>query len=144
MEQQSSWYLSRSETALEVLFLSLLTFAMGAGMQVALLSTLLAIFGPLCALRGPDGSIHTAVQGMRQWTRGVLVRRADTILLLCASSVLKALLPCARPVPRVVRVWARELVCRSMGSPQQASWHHWSACLGMRRRSSCSRSSSCS
>ena len=88
MEQQSSWYLSRSETALEVLFLSLLTFAMGAGMQVALLSTLLAIFGPLCALRGPDGSIHTAVQGMRQWTRGVLVRRADTVLLLCASSVL--------------------------------------------------------
>ena len=31
MEQKQSWYLSESETALEVVFISLLTCAMGIG-----------------------------------------------------------------------------------------------------------------
>jgi hypothetical protein len=34
MEQQESWYLSETETVLEVIFLSLLTATMSIGLQV--------------------------------------------------------------------------------------------------------------
>ena len=48
---------------------------------------MLSIFGPLHALRGGDGAIHTAVQGMQQWTRAVLALFMFSLLLLQLSAL---------------------------------------------------------
>lgn len=43
---------------------------------------MLSIFGPLHALRGGDGAIHAAVQGMQQWARAVLALFMFSLFLL--------------------------------------------------------------
>ena len=48
---------------------------------------MLSIFGPLHALRGGDGAVHTAVQGMQQWTRAVLALFMFSLLLLQLSAL---------------------------------------------------------
>lgn len=86
-EQQEGWYLTSTETFEESVFLFLLTVAMGAGLQTVLLSTLVALFGPHQALRGPDGSLHAAVNGMQHWTRGVLAWFLLSLLALQLSAL---------------------------------------------------------
>ena len=46
-----------------MLFLSLLSITLGFALQTVYVSTLVALFGPQLALRGPDGSLHDAVEG---------------------------------------------------------------------------------
>jgi hypothetical protein len=48
---------------------------------------MLSIFGPLHALRGGDGAVHTAVQGMQQWTRAVLALFMFSLFLLQLSAL---------------------------------------------------------
>ena len=55
--------------------------------EVCLFSTMLSIFGPLLALRGGDGAVHTAVQGMQLWTRAVLALFMFSLLLLQLSAL---------------------------------------------------------
>tara|TARA_B110001452_G_scaffold98787_1_gene81779 strand:+ start:273 stop:1166 length:894 start_codon:yes stop_codon:yes gene_type:complete len=86
-EQQEGWYLTSTETLEESIFLFLLTVAMGAGLQTVLLSTLVALFGPHMALRGPDGSLHAAVNGMQHWTRIVLAWFLLSLLTLQLSAL---------------------------------------------------------
>ena len=67
LERQHSYRIHDNDTIEEVVFLSLLTFTIGVGLQVVLIAMLVAMLGPSLALRGPDGSLHDAVEGMRGW-----------------------------------------------------------------------------
>ena len=52
VERQHSWQLSDGDSLEEVVFTSLLTMAMGCGLQTVLIAMLVAMLGPSLALRG--------------------------------------------------------------------------------------------
>ena len=55
-----------------MIFLSLLSITLGCALQTVFVSTLVALFAPQLALRGPDGSLHDAVDGLHKWNSVVL------------------------------------------------------------------------
>ena len=58
-------YLSTTGDSLEAMFfLTLLAITLGTSLQTVYVAMLVALFGPHLALRGPDGSLQDAVEGM--------------------------------------------------------------------------------
>ena len=86
VERQHSWQLSDGDSLEEVVFTSLLTMAMGCGLQTVLIAMLVAMLGPSLALRGGDGALHDAVKGMQAWTSAVLVLFLLSLFLLQARA----------------------------------------------------------
>ena len=86
VERQHSWQLSDGDSLEEVVFTSLLTMAMGCGLQTVLIAMLVAMLGPSLALRGGDGALHDAVKGMQAWTSAVLVLFLLSLFLLQART----------------------------------------------------------
>ena len=98
VERQHSWQLSDGDSLEEVVFTSLLTMAMGCGLQTVLIAMLVAMLGPSLALRGGDGALHDAVKGMQAWTSAVLVLFLLSLFLLQArTSALLTLRARAQP-----------------------------------------------
>ena len=101
VERQHSWQLSDGDSLEEVVFTSLLTMAMGCGLQTVLIAMLVAMLGPSLALRGGDGALHDAVKGMQAWTSAVLVLFLLSLFLLQArTSALSTLRARARATRR--------------------------------------------
>ena len=69
-----------------MIFLSLLSITLGCALQTVFVSTLVALFAPQLALRGPDGSLHDAVDGLHKWNSVVLgsIRHTHTPPLCCS------------------------------------------------------------
>ena len=86
MERNHNYQLSTGDSLEECLFLSLLSVTLGCGLQTVFLSTLLALLAPQLALRGPDGSLHDAVEGMHQWNSVVLAFFMTSLMLLQLSA----------------------------------------------------------
>jgi len=70
----------------EALFLSLLTVTLGCSLQTVFISMLVALFGPQLALRGPDGSLHDAVEGMHRWNSVIIALFMTSLILLQLSA----------------------------------------------------------
>ena len=103
VERQHSWQLSDGDSLEEVVFTSLLTMAMGCGLQTVLIAMLVAMLGPSLALRGGDGALHDAVKGMQAWTSAVLVLFLLSLFLLQArTSALLTLRARARNPPTLL------------------------------------------
>ena len=104
VERQHSWQLSDGDSLEEVVFTSLLTMAMGCGLQTVLIAMLVAMLGPSLALRGGDGALHDAVKGMQAWTSAVLVLFLLSLFLLQAraTSALSTLRARARATPTLL------------------------------------------
>ena len=103
VERQHSWQLSDGDSLEEVVFTSLLTMAMGCGLQTVLIAMLVAMLGPSLALRGGDGALHDAVKGMQAWTSAVLVLFLLSLFLLQArTSALSTLRARARTPPTLL------------------------------------------
>ena len=77
---------------IKLLYMLTTTTAMGFELIAVMNTTLLSMVGPGLALRGPDGSMHNAVQGMMTHYRFTLA--CFTLGLVCF--MLSALL-CMRP-----------------------------------------------
>ena len=69
-----------------MIFLSLLSITLGSALQTVYVSTLVALFAPQLALRGPDGSLHDAVEGMHKWNSVVLALFFTSLFLLQLSA----------------------------------------------------------
>ena len=82
---------SNADATVQTLYLVVTTLIMGLELLTVVNATLCAILGPGLALRGPDGSMHNAVQGMMTHYRFTLA--CFTLGLVCF--MLSALL-CAR------------------------------------------------
>ena len=120
VERQHSWQLSDGDSLEEVVFTSLLTMAMGCGLQTVLIAMLVAMLGPSLALRGGDGALHDAVKGMQAWTSAVLVLFLLSLFLLQArtTSTLFTLRARARNPPTLLTSPARAArSCRRSRSP---------------------------
>ena len=120
VERQHSWQLSDGDSLEEVVFTSLLTMAMGCGLQTVLIAMLVAMLGPSLALRGGDGALHDAVKGMQAWTSAVLVLFLLSLFLLQArtTSALFTLRARARNPPTRLTSPARAArSCRRSRSP---------------------------
>ena len=83
---------SNASALTQTLYLVVTTLIMGLELLTVVNATLCAILGPGLALRGPDGSMHNAVQGMMTHYRFTLA--CFTLGLVCF--MLSALL-CAPP-----------------------------------------------
>ena len=64
LERKTNYRLDFEDSLEEMVFLSLLSITLGCALQTVYVSMLVALFGPQLALRGPDGSLHDAVDGM--------------------------------------------------------------------------------
>ena len=69
-----------------MVFLSLLSITLGCALQTVYVSMLVALFGPQLALRGPDGSLHDAVEGMHKWNSVALALFFTSLFLLQVSA----------------------------------------------------------
>lgn len=87
---------SNASAVTQTLYLVVTTLIMGLELLTVVNATLCAILGPGLALRGPDGSMHNAVQGMMTHYRFTLA--CFTLGLVCF--MLSALLCNAALTPR--------------------------------------------
>ena len=72
---------SNANAVTQTLYLIVTTLIMGLELLTVVNATLCAILGPGLALRGPDGSMHNAVQGMMTHYRFTLA--CFTVGLIC-------------------------------------------------------------
>ena len=79
-------YRSTTGTPSAMFFLSLLSITLGTALQTVYVAMLVALFGPHLALRGPDGALHDAVEGMHVWNSVVLALFFTSLLLLQLSA----------------------------------------------------------
>jgi len=87
LERQHSWMVQDGDAVEEVIFLSLLTITLGFGLQTVLIAMLVAMLGPSLALRGPDGSLHDAVDGMQGWNSVMLIFFMTSLIMLQMSAL---------------------------------------------------------
>ena len=66
----------------EMVFLAMLTITMGLNLQLLFICMLVALLGPQLALRGPDGSLHDAVEGMHSWNTVIMAFFMLSVFLL--------------------------------------------------------------
>ena len=86
LERKSNFRLNFETSLEEMVFLSLLSITLGCALQTVYVSMLVALFGPQLALRGPDGSLHDAVEGMHKWNSVVLALFFTSLMLLQLSA----------------------------------------------------------
>lgn len=86
LERQHNYHLSTGDSLEECVFLSLLSITIGCALQTVFVAMLAALFGPNLALRGPEGSLHDAVEGMHQWNSVILALFFTSLLLLQLSA----------------------------------------------------------
>lgn len=67
LERKQSYFTSMTDSLEEMFFLTLLSVTLGCALQTVYVAMLVALFGPHLALRGPDGALHDAVEGMHKW-----------------------------------------------------------------------------
>ena len=107
---------SNSDAAIQTMYLVVTTLIMGLELLTVVNATLCAILGPGLELRGPDGSMHNAVQGMTTHYRFTLT--CFSLGLICFISPLLyswmqfdwtlALRACSRLLPFILqRHWWR-------------------------------------
>ncbi len=82
LERKHSYMLAQGDAIEEVVFLTLLTCTMAVGLQTVLIAMLVAMLAPSLALRGPEGSLHDAVLGMRDWNAGMLALFLGSLVML--------------------------------------------------------------
>jgi len=85
IERQQSYKLTEEDSLEEVMFITLLALTIGCSLQTVFIAMLVSMLGPSLALRGPDGSLHDAVQGMQQWNSVTLAMFSLSLLLLQLS-----------------------------------------------------------
>ena len=103
LERSSNFTTKMRNSLEECFFLSLLSITLGCALQTVYVAMLLAFFGPHLALRGPDGSLHDAVDGMHQWN-SVVLALFFTSLLLLQLSAFSFMCECAPP-PKSLRLF---------------------------------------
>ena len=86
LERNTNFNLELENSIEEMVFLSLLAITIGFALQTVYVSMLVALFGPQLALRGPDGSLHDAVEGMHKWNSVVLALFFTSLILLQLSA----------------------------------------------------------
>lgn len=86
LERNTNYVESVRNSFEECLFLSLLAITLGCSLQTVFTSMLVALFGPQLALRGPDGSLHDAVEGMHRWNSVIIALFMTSLLLLQLSA----------------------------------------------------------
>ena len=85
LERQTSYKLTDEDSLEEVVFITLLALTLGFSLQTVFVAMLVSMLGPSLALRGPDGSLHEAVQGMQQWNSVTLAMFMLSLVLLQLS-----------------------------------------------------------
>uniref|UniRef100_A0A6U7JF87 Uncharacterized protein n=1 Tax=Haptolina brevifila TaxID=156173 RepID=A0A6U7JF87_9EUKA len=86
LERQHNYQQSMGDSLAECLFLSLLSVTLGCSLQTIFVSMLVALLGPQLALRGPDGSLRDAVEGMHQWNSVIIALFMTSLILLQLSA----------------------------------------------------------
>lgn len=86
LERNTNYVESVENSFEECLFLSLLSVTLGCALQTVFTSMLVALFGPQLALRGPDGSLHDAVNGMHRWNSVIIALFMTSLILLQLSA----------------------------------------------------------
>lgn len=66
----------------EMVFLAILTITLGLNLQLLFICMLVSLLGPQLALRGPDGSLHDAVEGMHSWNTVIMAFFMLSVFLL--------------------------------------------------------------
>ena len=66
-------YFQNAEVLNQVLYCLGITVVLGFSLRVVLGTTMLTMLGPGKALRGPDGSMHSAVDGMLDEFEGIAI-----------------------------------------------------------------------
>ena len=79
---------SNSDAAIQTMYLVVTTLIMGLELLTVVNATLCAILGPGLALRGPDGSMHNAVQGMTTHYRFTLTCFSLGLICFMLSALL--------------------------------------------------------
>jgi hypothetical protein len=81
---------SNADAAIQTMYLVVTTLIMGLELLTVVNATLCAILGPGLALRGPDGSMHNAVNGMMTHYRFTLACFSLGLLCFMISALLCA------------------------------------------------------
>ena len=81
-------FMKEASTVVETIYLVVTTCIMGLEMLTVVNATLCAILGPGLALRGPDGSMHKAVDGMMTHYRFTFMCFALGLLCFQVSALL--------------------------------------------------------
>ena len=87
LERKTNYRQNFEDSLEEMVFLSLLSITLGCALQTVYVAMLVALFGPQLALRGPDGSLHDAVDGMHSWNSVVLALFFTSLFLLQLSAL---------------------------------------------------------
>lgn len=86
LERKQNYRSTTGDSIEAMFFLSLLSITLGTALQTVYVAMLVALFGPHLALRGPDGALHDAVEGMHVWNSVVLALFFTSLLLLQLSA----------------------------------------------------------
>ena len=102
LERQHNYQRSTGDSLEECVFLSLLSVTLGCSLQTIFVSMLVALLGPQLALRGPEGSLHDAVEGMHRWNSVILALFMTSLFLLQLSAFS---LMCVWPTAAIRAPW---------------------------------------
>ena len=91
---------SNASAITQTLYLIVTTLIMGLELLTVVNATLCAILGPGLALRGPDGSMHNAVQGMMTHYRFTLACFTLGLICFMLSALLYAWMQVSVPTAR--------------------------------------------
>lgn len=80
-------YFQESSVIQQFFYISGLTVCMGLSLRNVLGTTLLTMLGPGKALRGPDGSMHSAVDGMLDSFEGIVIVQHLTIYTFMVTTI---------------------------------------------------------
>jgi hypothetical protein len=86
LERNSNFLNTLGNSLEECIFLTLLAITIGCALQTVYVSMLVALFGGHLALRGPDGALHDAIEGMHKWNSVVLALFFTSLFLLQLSA----------------------------------------------------------